>query len=99
MQIVYERNLRPEEKRHEPWLARVRGQLEQAYRLLEAECAALRSWFFGSRPLQADITSAVVWRFTQHAIADVVGAASCPALAALSARAEALPEWRAVPVS
>ncbi len=98
VQIVYERNLRPEEKRHEPWLTRVRGQLGHAYRLLELECGALKTWFFGPRPLQADITTAVVWRFTQHEIADVVDAARYPALGALSVRAEALPEWGSTPI-
>ena len=37
VQIVYERNLRPAEKYHEPWINRVRGQLLAAYHLLDAE--------------------------------------------------------------
>jgi glutathione S-transferase len=97
VQIVYER-LRPAEKQDESWMARVRGQLAQAYDLLEAECASFKGWLFGARALQADITTAVVWRFTQHEIADVVSAADYPALRALSARAEALPEWRSTPL-
>ena len=34
VQIVYERNLRPAEKQHEPWVDRVSGQLSSAYALL-----------------------------------------------------------------
>ncbi|HVC30701.1 MAG TPA: glutathione S-transferase family protein, partial [Steroidobacteraceae bacterium] len=39
VQLVYERNLRPPEKQHEPWAARVIGQMHAAYAQLEAELA------------------------------------------------------------
>jgi glutathione S-transferase len=39
VQIVYERNLRPIEKQHEPWVDRVSAQLLAAYAGLEAELA------------------------------------------------------------
>jgi glutathione S-transferase len=84
VQIYYERTLRPEEKRHQPWLDRVSGQLLAAYGALERE---IGDW--PSAPLQPDITVAVAWYFTQHTVADVVSAASHPRLAATSARAEA----------
>jgi glutathione S-transferase len=98
VQIYYENTLRPVEKRHQPWIDRVRGQMLWGYRLLEAECAAAGSWFFGARPLQADITAAVCWAFTQQVLADTVSAADHPALCALSRRAEALPEFLSTPV-
>ena len=104
VQLVYERNLRPAEKQHQPWVDRVRGQLRAAYRLLEAEVAAPRGdWLFGPRPLQADISAAVAWRFTQHAQSekiapDEIVPAHHPALAALSTRAEALPAFVATPL-
>lgn len=95
VQIVYELN-RPAEARHEPWLERVSGQLRAALRLLETEIAAAHGGFlFGARPLQADITAAVAWRFARHMIPDRVDPADYPALAAFSARAEALPEFAA----
>lgn len=97
VQIVYEFNLRPAERQHQPWVDRVRGQLSAAYGLLEAEFADGESWRFGSRPLQADITAAVAWRFTQDALPPFISAASHPALAALSQRAEALPEFLTLP--
>jgi hypothetical protein len=43
---------------------------------------------FESRPLQADITSAVAWRFTQNALPGLIRDEVHPSLAAFSARAE-----------
>src|SRR5256885_12963348 len=37
IQIIYERNLRPAEKLHEPWVSRITGQLLAAYGALESE--------------------------------------------------------------
>jgi glutathione S-transferase len=103
VQLVYERTLRPPEKQHAPWIARVQGQLRAAYRLLETEIQpgnpAGAAWLLGARPLQADITAAVAWRFTQHEAASEISAADHPALAALSARAEALPAFVATPLA
>ena len=98
VQLYYERSLRPAEKQHQPWTDRVRNQLLAAYRLLEAEIDADGSWLFGSRPLQADITAAVAWRFTQYTLADVVAPRDFPALNALSERAESLPEFVSTPL-
>jgi glutathione S-transferase len=95
VQIVYERNLRPAEKQHAPWVDRVRGQIEAAYRLLETEAAAADPWLFENRPLQADISAAVAWRFTIEKLPDI--APEAPALAALAARAEATAEFKACP--
>lgn len=90
--IIYERNLRPAEKRHQPWLDRVAGQLRLAYAGLEAEVS--EDWFAGGEILQPEITAAVAWRFTQHVIPEIATAGDFPKLVALSARAEALPIFR-----
>ena len=97
IQIVYEFELRPADKRHQPWLDRVTGQLQTACSLLDREVDAGDGWLFGDRPLQADVSAAVAWRFTQLMVADRVPADRHPALLALSARAEALPAFRAAP--
>ncbi|MDF2996203.1 MAG: Glutathione S-transferase domain protein [Xanthobacteraceae bacterium] len=97
MQLVYETKLRPEEKQHDWWRDRVRGQLAAAYKLLEAEIGDAETWLFGDRPLQADISSAVAWRFTNGELPDAVEAAKHPKLARLSERAEALPEFLKAP--
>ncbi|MDR6954299.1 glutathione S-transferase [Ancylobacter sp. 3268] len=98
VQIVYEHELRPQEKRHEPWLARVRGQLHAAYGLLEAEIDADKGWLFGERPMQADITAAVALGFTRLMLPGEIEDARIPALASLAARAEALAEFTGTPM-
>jgi len=90
--IVYECNLRPSEKRHQPWLDRVTGQLRAAWRALEQEVSP--DWFTGEELMQPQITTAVAWRFTQHMAGDLVPAADFPTLAVLSARAETLQPFR-----
>ena len=94
VQLVYEFELRPEEKYHAPWIDRVRGQIDAAWRLLEAELAAPPAWLEGS---QAWLTSAVVWTFATKALPDSADAAACPSLAALTQRAEARPAFLAMP--
>ena len=97
VQIVYERQLRPAEKQHQPWIDRVTGQLLAAYGLLEEEIGAGGTWLTGTRPLQADITAAIAWTFTRDLIPDVVAANAFPAVAGHAAHAESLPEFLAWP--
>jgi len=97
VQIVYEHELRPAEKLHQPWLNRVTGQLLAAYGALEEEITR--------RPLaasslgidQAGVSTAIAWHFTQQMLPQVVAASSYPALQAFSRQAEALPEFLAAP--
>ncbi|MDR7118378.1 glutathione S-transferase [Caulobacter sp. BE254] len=92
--LVYEFNLRPEEKHHAPWIDRVRRQLGAAWSLLEAELALPPAWLEGS---QAWATSAVAWTFATRTLPESVEASACPGLAALTARAEATPAFLATP--
>lgn len=97
VQIVYERRVRPAEKLHQPWLDRITQQLLSALDVLETEQE--------KRPLpvtSADIPPpgvmmAITWHFIQHMLPDVVPAARYPVLAAYSAQAEQLPEFKAAP--
>jgi glutathione S-transferase len=98
VQIVYERDLRPAEKRHQPWLDRVTGQLHSAYDQIEPLVARADGWLCDARILQPDITVAVAWRFLQFALPDVIAPARYPAIAAFSTRAEALPEFASTPL-
>lgn len=93
VQIVYEHNLRPPEKQHQPWLDRVQGQLLAAYGELEKAMARQSGWFGGDRVMQTDVTVAVGWRFMRHAIPEIITAEAFPRLAAHSARAEILPAF------
>ena len=97
VQIIYERGLRPPEKLHEPWVTRVTGQLLAAYGALEEEVSRRPLAVTSSAITQAGVSAAVAWHFTQQMLPEVVPAASYPSLVALSANAEALPEFRAAP--
>lgn len=97
VQIVYERNLRPAEKQHEPWLDRIQGQLLAAYAELERECAGSSGWLLASRPLQADITTAVAWNFSQNMLGELLSDRDHAALSRLSRQAEARPEFLRTP--
>ena len=97
VQIVYEQNLRPVEKQHEPWMARVHGQLNAAVTDLEAELTR-RTLSSEERSLnQAGVTAAVAWRFIQERVPDRAVADEFPKLAAHSAAAERLPVFQATP--
>jgi glutathione S-transferase len=91
IQIVYERNLRPVEKQHEPWLERVRAQLLAAYAELEREVAAAALPVEQDQFDAADVTVAVSWHFTQMMLPEIVDKAAYPHLQAFSTLAEDLP--------
>jgi glutathione S-transferase len=97
VQIIYERGLRPPEKLHAPWVERVTGQLLAAFSALEHELSRAPLRVTPDGLDQAGVTTAVAWHFVQQTLAEVVAAADYPALAAHSARAEALPEFSAAP--
>jgi len=97
VQILYERNLRPVEKRHAPWVSRVTGQLLAAFEALESDFAT-RQHATGSRDInQAGVSTAVAWQFAQQMLPDVVPASSFPNLQEFSQRVEALPEFSSAP--
>lgn len=96
VQIVYE-GKRDERHRDAGWLHRVEGQLKAAYAALEPEAKQASPWLLGDTLSQADITVAVAWRFTQIIRPDLITPAQFPALAALSARAEGLQAFAALP--
>ena len=96
--VIYERTQRPKELQHAPWLKRIDQQLRSALDVLEGFVGDGSEWLIGGEITQADITSAVAWRFTQHSVPRRISADDFPGLAAFSARAEALPEFLACPL-
>lgn len=102
-QLIYETGHRPTEKQHGPWLERIHQQLEGSVRLMEkavaANAAAGQAWLSGEQPGQADISTAVAWRFAQHIDAVQLKPEDFPALVAFSAQAEQQPEFMACPLS
>lgn len=97
VQIIYERQLRPAEKRHEPWVTRVTGQLLAAYGALESEVNGKQLAVTSETISQAGVSAAVAWHFTQQMLPEVITAENYPALIELSSNAEALPEFIAAP--
>lgn len=95
-QIVYEHQLRPEEKRHQPWLDRVAGQLKAAFSAIEADIDGA-AWLLGPPISQAGITLAVTATFVAAAVPDVIALTDYPRLAALNAAAEATEPFRTWP--
>lgn len=96
-QIVYERGLRPAEKRHEPWIERVSGQLNAAYRELDRELGAGALDVSETGIRQSGISVGVAWTFTQFLIPEVAPAEGFPYLAMHTAAVEQLPVFQAIP--
>jgi glutathione S-transferase len=97
VQIVYEHNVRPAEKLHAPWLARVTEQMHAAFAALEAELTREPLPCTPGALDNAGLTTAVVWHFSRQMVPELLGPGDHPALAAYSAWAEALPEFMAAP--
>lgn len=98
VQIVYEREQRPPDKRHAPWLERVTAQANAAFAQLEKAAAAAHPWLQGERFNAADVAVACAWRFGQYYDAAEVPASAFPALVAYSNRAESLPQFASTPL-
>ena len=98
VQLVYELKHRPEELRYQAWIDRVAEQMNSALENLETAVGTGANWLFGNEPMQADINAAIAWRFTQLHFPDLAVAADYPGLVEFSARAEALPEFKACPI-
>jgi glutathione S-transferase len=91
--LFYEKRLHKEVS--DLWVARCRLQIAGALAALEAERATRSTdYWFGSRIGHADIVVATVLRFISEAHRGVFDIADFPALAAHSARLEALPVFK-----
>jgi len=97
VQIIYERNLRPAEKQHEPWVRRVTTQMLGAFDGLEADITRRPLTASSGGMTQAGVITAVAWFFTQQMLPELVPAARFPALAQFSAAAEATRPFKAAP--
>ena len=102
-QLIYETSHRPDDRQHQPWIERLEQQLEGAVDLMESAVAAStnagNTWLLGETLTQADISTAVGWRFLLHIDCFRLEPGNYPSLSAFSRRAEALPEFQACPLS
>lgn len=96
--LLYERDKRPADKQHQPWLDRVTEQANAAFAELERTAAKANPWLQGKAFNAADVAVACAWRFAQYYDSAEIPAARYPALVAYSARAEALPEFASTPL-
>ncbi|MEF3066108.1 glutathione S-transferase [Pandoraea apista] len=97
VQLVYERELRPSEKRHTPWTDRVRNQVKAAFQALDVELAQKPVLATPDGIGQHGVSIAVAWRFHQLMLPEVDFGADFPEVASFSAQAEALPAFRETP--
>lgn len=92
--LIVEHLFKPEDKRHAPWIARCRSQVEAGFLALDRLCATSGDapWLLGERLSQADITLACYGTYLGEAMPlDLSG---YPALHARVQRCEALDAFR-----
>lgn len=97
VQIYYERNLRPAEIQHAPWVGRVSEQLKTACGELERELRA-QPLSAGADIGQDGISIAVGWSFIQLVVPDQGSAEEFPLLARFAAEAEGLEIFKSLPM-
>ncbi len=92
---VYEGVFRPEGKRHQPWLDRLRLQMNASLASLDRYVGerGASQWLVGRRMTQADITTACAFTFLNDTLRVAADAAMFQSLATLAARCEALKEF------
>jgi glutathione S-transferase len=95
VQYQYELSLRPEEKRHQPWLDRVTQQLLAACKAWDRLLAERA--INPHQPDQVAISSAVIWGFIQSIIPQVVPAESHPHLQRVAQTMETTPLFARFP--
>ena len=93
---VYEGFFRPPEKRHEPWLQRLREQMDGAQHVLDRAAAEIESddWLVDEGLTQADVTVACCFTFIDEALKLPPGL--YPALRRHVTRCEKLPAFKSV---
>lgn len=92
----YERTKRPAEKVHKDWHDHLASQVTGGLKLLES--LPMTPHFAGAKMSIADISAAVAVTFIKRTNPDLFGDAAYPKLAALTAKCEAMPEFKSSPL-
>ncbi len=87
----YELVMRPEETRHEPWLAHNLGQVHSGLAWIDGQVRG--PWMTGEEMTQADVTVVVLYDFLRLFEASGVTAEAVPAVADLARRAGEIPAF------
>jgi glutathione S-transferase len=91
--VRLESTQRPEDKRHEPWIARQRAKVEAALDWAERALGE-RPWLVGERFSLADVALGCATGWLAFRLPDLLEARPRPALAAYRARLEERPSFR-----
>lgn len=91
--VIYERNQKPPEKHHQPWIDRCLGQAAAGLAALEAAVPE-DGWLGGKRPSQADVAVGVLYDFLRRAVPELLPEGRYPKLADLAERCFALPAFQ-----
>lgn len=98
VQYYYETGQRPHETRHQPWVDRIVGQLNQAYQALNDEISSATMLISQHGCSQAAISAAVAYKFTENMVpASIFDVSQFSKLASFSELAEQLPAFKRAP--
>jgi glutathione S-transferase len=92
---VYEGVFRPESKRHQPWLDRLRLQMNSSLAAIDRYMGerGLAQWLVGKRMSQADITAVCAFTFLNDTLRVAADAVMLQSLSTLAARCESMPAF------
>lgn len=92
---VYEGVFRPESKRHQPWLDRLRLQMGSSLAAIDRYMGerGVAQWIVGKKMTQADITAVCAFTFLNDTLRVAADAVMFHSLATLAARCEAMPAF------
>lgn len=92
---LYEGVFRPESKRHQPWLDRLRLQMGASLAAIDRYMGerGVAQWLVGKRMTQADITAVCAFTFLNDSLRVAADVVMFQSLATLAARCEALPAF------
>lgn len=92
---LYEGVFRPESKRHQPWLDRLRLQMNASLAAIDRYISdrGVAQWLVGKRMTQADVTAVCAFTFLNDSLRVASDAVMFHSLATLAARCEALPAF------
>lgn len=96
VQMVYETKMRPLDKQHQPWLDRVREQLQSAYRELEMALDLIGPGVVLTQT--GPFSTAIAWRFTHYMMPGQISLTTHRRLTELSEQAEQLPAFQLTPL-
>jgi len=93
---VYEGAFRPESKRHQPWLDRMRTQMSASLAAIDRYIGerGVSQWLIGKRITQADITAVCAFTFLNDTLRVASDRVMFQSLATLAARCEAMPAFQ-----